>query len=53
MWIFDGEQWLQDDGDDQPHIDRAQPVRIDEFYPELQLEVVIPTPRPVPPPPPM
>lgn len=48
MWVFDGEEWRQDDeseslGTIKP---KAAPVRVDEFVPELQVIEVVEIPRP-------
>ena len=51
MWVFDGEEWTQDSGGEQPS-SSAKPEtarqRVDEFVPELQvIEIeIVHTPRP-------
>ncbi len=46
MWVFDGEEWTQDDGSIQP---KSQPVtprpRYDELSPELQVIEIVPVVR--------
>ena len=56
MWVFDGEEWTQDDGSIGGPRSKAEPKRprYDEMMPELQvLEVeIVPVPskhNPVPP----
>ena len=53
MWVFDGEEWTQDDGSERsaPKPETARQQRVDEFIPELQvIEVVqIPKSNPIPP----
>ena len=43
MWVFDGEQWTQDDGSFEP---RSKPApirpRYDELMPELQVIEIVP-----------
>ena len=49
MWVFDGEEWTQDEGNEhstgrsnKPELSRP---RYDEMMPELQvLEIVVPVP---------
>ena len=46
MWVFDGEEWTQDDGSEQP---KAKPERtrqwVDELVPELQIVEIVPVRR--------
>ena len=46
MWVFDGEEWTQDDGSIEP---KGQPVtprpRYDELSPELQVIEIVPVVR--------
>lgn len=46
MWVFDGEEWTQDDGSEQPKA-KAEPPRqwVDEFYPELQVIEIVQIPK--------
>ena len=55
MWVFDGEQWTEDEeSDGWPGVEKAHPpAPIEVCLPELQVQIVTPTQRPVPPPPPM
>jgi hypothetical protein len=43
MWVFDGEEWTQDDGSEQP---KAKPEItrqwVDELVPELQVIEIVP-----------
>jgi len=54
MWVYDGEEWTQDNGGfDQPTT-RPEPARkqwVDELVPELQVIEIVPVPekRPIPP----
>jgi len=48
MWVFDGEEWTQDDGNDwTPAEKRETPrPRYDQLSPELQVIEIVPvTPR--------
>ena len=50
MWVFDGEEWTQDDGgvegSSAPKPDAARPQWPAEMVPELQvIEIVQPVPR--------
>jgi hypothetical protein len=52
MWVFDGEQWTQDEGEEQRNESAAEPMRIEELMAELQvIEIVRPQRGQVPPPP--
>lgn len=52
MWVFDGEQWTQDENGEQRKETAVAPMRIDEFVAELQvIEIVRPQRGQVPPPP--
>lgn len=46
MWVFDGEEWTQDDGSFEP---KSKPVtprpRYDELSPELQVIEIVPVVR--------
>lgn len=46
MWVFDGEEWTQDGGSDQP---KAKPETarqwVDEFVPELQVIEIVQIPK--------
>ncbi len=46
MWVFDGEQWTEEGGssDKTPKAEQKQ-FRIEEFLPELQVQVVPTVPR--------
>ena len=48
MWVFDGEEWTQDDGSDQPKAKQPETPRprYDQLMPELQVIEIVPvTPR--------
>ncbi|HEX7154925.1 MAG TPA: hypothetical protein VF618_25820 [Thermoanaerobaculia bacterium] len=50
MWVFDGEEWRQDDGSEstsvKPVSNRPQPMPIyDDMIPELQVLEIVPVPR--------
>lgn len=49
MWVFDGEEWTQDNGNEhsRPKTSETPRPRYDELSPELQvIEIVVPvTPR--------
>lgn len=43
MWVFDGEEWTEESGSDQPRTsDKALP-RYEESMPELQVIEYVPT----------
>ena len=45
MWVFDGEEWTQDEGNEhsQGHKPELQRPRYDQMMPELQVvEIVVP-----------
>jgi hypothetical protein len=49
MWVFDGEQWIQDNGSVEststtPKSEQAQQPRWHELVPELQVIEILPTP---------
>ena len=45
MWVFDGEQWVEEGGSDKSvKIDQVQ-LRIEEFQPELQVIEVVQIPK--------
>ncbi|HYC61307.1 MAG TPA: hypothetical protein VEK79_17260 [Thermoanaerobaculia bacterium] len=46
MWVFDGEQWTQDDGSFEPK-SKPEPIRprYDEMMPELQVLEIVPVVR--------
>jgi hypothetical protein len=46
MWIFDGEQWMEQGVSDRVTKPELQAPRPEEmFYPELQVIEVVPVPR--------
>ena len=48
MWIYDGEQWIEEGGSESKP-DPTMP-QMDQFYPELQvIEIPLPRPTYVPP----
>jgi hypothetical protein len=44
MWVFDGEEWTQDDGGVEPRVRESESVRprYDEHFPELQVIEIVP-----------
>ena len=46
MWVYDGEEWTQDDGSIQP-ANKPEPSRprYDELMPELQVIEIVPVRR--------
>jgi hypothetical protein len=52
MWVFDGEEWTQDDGGERSN-SKPEATRqwVDEMVPELQVIEIVQIPRnqPVPP----
>ena len=52
MWVYDGEEWTDNDGAERPKEKKPEPrPRYDEMMPELQVVEIVPTPRkkPIPP----
>lgn len=50
MWVFDGEEWTQDNGSESTvkPTETTRP-RYEEMMPELQVvEIVVPLPKPMP-----
>jgi hypothetical protein len=52
MWVYDGEQWREDDDSDvivttnnRPKAATPSPYEIQEFVPELQVVEIVPLPR--------
>ncbi|HKR67001.1 MAG TPA: hypothetical protein VJZ00_24955 [Thermoanaerobaculia bacterium] len=48
MWVYDGEEWTQDDGSEKSTVIKSETPRPrwDEMMPELQvIEIVVPVPR--------
>jgi hypothetical protein len=47
MWVFDGEEWTQDDGNDWTPAAKREPPRprYDELWPELQVVEIVPVVR--------
>ena len=46
MWVFDGEEWTQDNGSEQsPVKPEIQRPRYDELMPELQVIEIVPVRR--------
>ena len=47
MWVFDGEQWTQDDGSFEPKTSKPElnRPRYDELMPELQVIEIVPVVR--------
>jgi hypothetical protein len=48
MWVYDGEEWIDDDAADQTSVRRSEVPRprYDEMMPELQVIEIVPVPRP-------
>jgi hypothetical protein len=47
MWVFDGEQWTYDGGEES-NGKKPEPItslRIDELVPELQVVEIVPVPK--------
>ncbi len=44
MWVFDGEEWTQDDGGVEPRVPKSESVRprYNEHLPELQVIEIVP-----------
>ncbi len=43
MWVYDGEEWTQDNGSEQPQAKPEIPMRRwDELMPELQVVEIVP-----------
>lgn len=44
MWVFDGEDWTQDEGNEHltPKAEKASRPRYEEFSPELQVIEIVP-----------
>ena len=44
MWVFDGEEWTQDDGNEHatPKTEKSSRPRYEEFSPELQVIEIVP-----------
>jgi len=42
MWVFDGDEWTQDDGSEQPKSKPEMPPRWEEMMPELQVIEIVP-----------
>ena len=53
MWVFNGEEWTQDDGEEGSSVKPETPRWIPELVPELQVIEIVELPKrnPVPPPP--
>lgn len=51
MWVFDGEQWTEEDATNGTTKPETVAFRIEEFVPELQVVEIVQVPRtnPVPP----
>ena len=45
MWIYDGEQWIEEGGTPKESKDTAMP-QFDQFVPELQIVEIVPLPKP-------
>jgi hypothetical protein len=49
MWVYDGEDWTQDDGSFEPSAPKQQPQTRQqwpaELVPELQVVEIVPVPR--------
>ena len=47
MWIYDGDQWIEEGASESEIKPERTPQHEEMFYPELQVvEVVIPVPKP-------
>jgi hypothetical protein len=46
MWIYDGDQWIEEGGSTKENKPESTPQEYEMFYPELQVvEVTIPAPK--------
>lgn len=50
MWVFDGEQWI-DEGNEQKKHEQQKQLRYDEMMPELQVIEIVQVPKQTPVPP--
>lgn len=47
MWVYDGEEWVEDDGRNDAPANHPEPrPRYDEMMPELQVVEIVPVPLP-------
>jgi hypothetical protein len=44
MWIYDGEQWIEEGANENATKQDPNTPRLDEFYPELQVIEIVPLP---------
>lgn len=45
MWIYDGEQWIEEGASESAQKPEPTPEQHEMFYPELQVVEVIPVPK--------
>lgn len=45
MWIYDGEQWIEEGASESGIKPENTPRREEMFYPELQVVEIVPVPR--------
>jgi hypothetical protein len=48
MWVYDGEQWTNNEDGDQARPESPARPRYDELMPELQVVEIVPVPMPRP-----
>lgn len=46
MWIYDGEQWIEEGASENETKSETRMPQFDQFYPELQIVEVVPLPKP-------
>jgi hypothetical protein len=46
MWIYDGEQWIEEGASESEAKPDTTMPQFDQFYPELQIVEIVPVPRP-------
>ena len=48
MWIYDGEQWIEEGGSESESKPETTMPQFDQFYPELQVVEIVPVPKRTP-----
>lgn len=46
MWIYDGEQWIEEGASENETKTTTTMPQFDQFYPELQVVEIVPLPKP-------
>ena len=50
MWVFDGEEWTEEGVSEKTKVDAGRQIPMNEFVPELLIEIVqVPKTNPIPP----